>query len=461
MNRLITKDPYTQKVTGEFIYDNFDSVSQKVQKLKNLQKDWTRLSPHQRLEYVKSALSYFEENRQQIAKDICEQMGRPLHQATGEVNGLLERANWMCHIALDSLAPDKLTDKEGFVREIHHVPYGLIFVIAAWNYPLLITINSIIPALISGNVILLKHSNMTPKLGEHFQKAFGKLGDFKNLVQNLVSDHSLTGEIIESLPIDHVIFTGSVKGGHEILKYCQKRFITPLLELGGKDAGYVHKDANLLLAAETLVDGAMFNTGQSCCGIERVYVHEAVADEFIKRAEEIIENYKLGDPKNESTNMGPVAKVSGVDEMNTQVKEAQDLGAQVLCGGKSEKIDQAVFFQPTLIIKTNNQMRIMQEENFGPILPIMKVKNIDEAIALINDNDYGLTASIFTSDEHTADFFFENVDAGTIFMNRCDYLDPALPWTGYKNSGAGGSSLSKYGFYGVTKRKAKHFKVKL
>lgn len=461
---LITKDPFSGRPTGEFKYDSFATAKAKVEALIAGQKLWRMLPLPKRLEQVRSALTYFDKNREQIALDICEQMGRPLHQARGELKGFFERANYLCSIAESVLAPDVLHDKPGFDRSIEHAPLGLVFVISAWNYPLLITVNSVIPALLAGNTVLLKHSSLTPKIGKHFENAFGQLehtagqiGRLTTLAQIIV-DHQTTGQIIEELDIDHVVFTGSVSGGHSILEHTSKKFMMPALELGGKDAAYVHRDADLQHAVDTIVDGAMFNSGQSCCGIERAYVHQDIYDDFMKRAETLIRTYKLGDPKDEKTSLGPLAQAKAAGEMKAQIDDATKHGAKVIVGGGVEVIGQGTFFQPTLMSGVSNQMAIMQEENFGPILPVMPVKGLEEAIGLVNDSKYGLTAAVFTKTDDVARRFARDVNTGTVFMNRCDYLDPALPWTGVGDSGCG-SALSKYGFYHLTRRKGLHFKL--
>ena len=294
MPSLITKDPFTGKTTGEFAFDSLAQAQSKCEVLTENQKQWRTLPLIKRVALVQEALNYFEQNREVIANDICEQMGRPLHQSRGELNGFFERAKYLCGIAESVLAPDMINDKPGFDRSIEHAPLGVVFVISAWNYPLLITVNSVVPGLIAGNTILLKHSSITPKIGKHFENAFGQLGGMRVLSQ-IVVDHKTTGQIIEKLPIAHVVFTGSVAGGRSILQHTSKKFMMPALELGGKDAAYIHSDADIQHAVDTVVDGAMFNSGQSCCGMERAYVHKDVYDDFLKRAEKLIRAYKLGD----------------------------------------------------------------------------------------------------------------------------------------------------------------------
>ena len=460
MSELNCVNPFSGESTGVFKLESFEMQIEKVNLLKTTQKTWKTINLKERLILIKEGLTYFDVNRSEIAKDISEQMGRPLHYCDGEVNGFFERANYLCDIAIETLSPDVFTDKEGFERSIEQTPLGTIFVIAAWNFPLLITVNSIIPALLAGNTVLLKHSGQTPKIGKHFENAFNCLGDFSNLIFNSVLDHETTGRIIEELPVDHVIFTGSVNGGKQILNHTSKRFMTPGLELGGKDAAYIHHDSDIDYAVETIVDGCMFNSGQSCCGIERVYVHESVEQEFLEKASKLISEYKIGDPNDSTTTLGPLAQGKSASFMEAQVKDARSKGAKVLVGGEAQKISKGTFFQATLISNANHDMDVMKEENFGPILPVMKVKSTQEAIDLINDSDYGLTCAVFTKDTSVASNVADQADTGTVFMNRCDYLDPALPWTGVKNSGCG-SSLSKYGFYGVTRRKSIHFKIKL
>jgi acyl-CoA reductase-like NAD-dependent aldehyde dehydrogenase len=460
MSELNCVNPFSGESTGIFKLESFEEQKKKVTLLKETQKRWKNLDLKERLVLIKTGLSYFDKNRTEIAKDISEQMGRPLHYCEGEVNGFFERANYLCEISTETLSPDILNDKEGFDRSIEHAPLGTIFVIAAWNFPLLITVNSIIPALLAGNTVLLKHSGQTPKIGKHFENAFNKLGSFSNLIFNSILDHKTTGQVIEELAIDHVIFTGSVNGGKQILNHTSKRFMTPGLELGGKDAAYIHHDADIDYAVETIVDGCMFNSGQSCCGIERVYAHESIREEFLEKAEKLISEYKAGDPNESSTTLGPLAQAKAADFMEAQIKDAKNKGAKVLVGGDIQKISKGTFFQATLLSDATHEMEVMKEENFGPILPVMQVVNIQEAIDLINDSEYGLTCAVFTKDTSVASEIADQVDTGTVFMNRCDYLDPALPWTGVKNSGCG-SSLSKYGFYGVTRRKAIHFKTKL
>lgn len=454
---LKVKSPYSQKVVGEYPMDSFSSVKDKVTRLHQAQTKWKKVPLQQRVEAVKNALNYFANNKQHIASDISQQMGRPISQSPGEIGGLLERGNYLCSIAVESLSPKALPEKPGFDRSIARDPLGLIFVISAWNYPLLVTVNSVVPALLAGNTVLLKHSSQTPAIGQHFEKAFQSMAGFSDLLYQVVIDHTTTGKTIEELDIQHVVFTGSVSGGRQILQHTAKKFMQPQLELGGKDAAYVAEDADVDAAAATVVDGAMFNSGQSCCGIERAYVHRKVYDQFIKKSIELIAEYKLGDPLSESTNLGPLVTDKAARTADMQVQAAVREGAKVLAGGHIQQISAGHFYEPTLVVDVKQSMDLMQEENFAPILPVFPVDSLEQAIELVNDSKYGLTSAIFTKDPAKAKVFAENVNTGTVFMNRCDYLDPSLPWTGVKDSGCG-SALSHLGFLSVTRAKSIHFK---
>jgi acyl-CoA reductase-like NAD-dependent aldehyde dehydrogenase len=455
--KLIVKSPYSQKIVGEYTMDSLDSVKAKFNQAVEAQKKLKKVTLEKRIEAVQKALSYFTENKDAIARDISLQMGRPIKYSGGEVNGLLERANYLCSIAHDNLKPLTLPEKPGFYRAIERESLGVIFVISAWNYPLLVTINSVVPALLAGNSVLLKHSSQTPSIAMHFEKAFTSMDGINGLLQPLIIDHATTGKIIEELDVQHVVFTGSVKGGEQILKHTSKKFMQPQLELGGKDAAYIAEDADIAAAAATVVDGAMFNSGQSCCGIERAYVHKSVYQEFIKQCLLVLADYKLGDPMDSETNLGPLVTEKAANYAATQVNAATQQGAKVLAGGKITKKENGFFFEPTLMTEVKQNMEIMQEENFAPILPVLSVDSLEQAIEFVNDSQYGLTSAIFTKDLNKAKIFSANVNTGTVFMNRCDYLDPALPWTGVKNSGCG-SALSHLGFYSVTRAKAIHFK---
>jgi acyl-CoA reductase-like NAD-dependent aldehyde dehydrogenase len=458
MPTVQTVNPFTGEPIREWEQLDFSELAEAMARSRAGFVNWRQVPIAERVERVRGALDYFEANREEIAGDITAQMGRPLAQARGEVDGLLERFNFLCDIAPEVLGADGIAveaGKENYHREILHEPHGVVLIIAAWNYPLLVAASGVAAALLAGNTVLLKHSTRTLSIGEHFEKAFGADG----LLQHVVMDHANTARLIEEGDINHVVFTGSVGGGEKIYASTAKRFFDCNLELGGKDGAYGSADADIGQSAAMLVDGAMFNAGQCCCGIERVYVHEAVYDEFLAACQPLVESYTLGDPLDAATTQGPLAVASSAKLMETQIAEAVAADGQVLAGGRARQIGQGTFFEPTLLTVNRNDLAIMQEENFGPLLPVMKVADDAEAIGHLNDSDFGLTAVICTSDRERAEAFAGAVEAGTIFMNRCDYLDPALPWTGVKASGKG-SSLSRYGLLAMTRLKAIHFRTR-
>jgi len=426
--------------------------------LKTVGEKWKKVPIATRVELLRESLTYFERNKEEIAEDITVGMGKPLIQSENEIKGMLERANYLLEHAEGFLKPEVVENSSDFIKEIQHKPLGVLFIISAWNYPLLITINGLLSGLLAGNTVLLKHADITEKIGDHFEKAFGNIPGYLGVVRHAMMDHPTAAQVLKNSLVDHVVFTGSTEGGKQVYQLCTEGLIGCSLELGGKDAAYVAEDSDILEAAETIVDGCMYNTGQSCCGIERVFVHKEVYQPFIDNCKTLLEKYVLGDPQNPESNMGPLARASSLEKIAAQINHAQFLDATVESFGKNLHQLQGNYLHPTLITQATPEMDVMKEENFGPILPVCKVENDEEAIEFINRCEYGLTSSIFTRDIEKARHFSDNVETGTVFMNRCDYLDPALPWTGYKKSGLG-SSLSKYGFMELTKRKSIHFKL--
>ncbi len=384
-------------------------------------------------------------------------MGKPLSQARNEVKAFFHRAEQMLSIAKETLSPEILPAKPGFHLRIEHAPLGVVYNIAPWNYPLLTAVNVVVPALLAGNAVLLKHSPLTPLIGRHFESAFAE-GDPPNLVTSLILTDPQASRLISDPRINYVAFTGSVATGAKVYQQAAKRLIDAGLELGGKDPAYVAADADLDFAVENIIDGACYNAGQSCCAVERVYVHRTLYRAFLDRAKSVLEQYRFGDPLDEKTTMGPLARREAVPFLENQVKEAVRRKSRLLLGGKRVKGALGNFFPPTLLADVPNNAKAMQEESFGPLVPVMPVADDAEALARMNDSRYGLTASIWTSDRMRAELFARELEAGTVFQNRCDYLDPALPWTGTKESGIG-STLSPYGFYHLTRRKGIHFKT--
>ena len=436
-----------------------EAIQQTLAAASAAQQQWKNTPVAERQALCTRAVDAFVARRDEIAEELTWQMGRPISQAPGEVGGFEERARHMISIAADALADLDPGAKEGFTRYIRREPLGVVFIIAPWNFPYLTSVNAIMPALLAGNSVILKHSAQTPLCAERLQQAFDEAGLPEGVFQYLHLSHADTEAVIKSPLVDYVAFTGSVPGGEMVEQAAAGRFIGVGLELGGKDPAYVRKDANLQHAIETVTDGAMFNSGQSCCGIERVYVDEAVYDDFVAGVTELVSGYRLGRPDDADTNLGPLVKTAAADFARGQIEDAVTAGARALIdpAGFSANAESTPYLAPQVLVDVDHSMRVMTEETFGPVMGIMPVSGDDEAIKLMNDSEFGLTASVFTQDENAAIRIGDQVQTGTWFMNRCDYLDPALAWTGVKNSGRG-CTLSTVGFESLTRPKSYHLK---
>ncbi len=435
-------------------------IAAALEKARAAQTVWRHTPLSERQALLTKAVDAFVAKRDEIAEEISWQMGRPLSQAPGEVGGFEERARHMIEIGPKALADVAVEPKEGFTRFIRRDPLGVVFIVAPWNFPYLTAVNSVIPALMAGNAVILKHSAQTPLCAERFAEAFAAAGLPEGLFQFLHLSHADALKLIGSEGIDFVAFTGSVNAGRAVQEAGAKRFIGMGLELGGKDPGYVRPDVKLEQAVETLVDGAFFNSGQSCCGIERIYVHTDVYDDFVEGAAELVRSYRLGNPLEGDTNLGPMVRAAAADFVRGQTTEAVAKGAQALIDTDAFPMDRegTPYLAPQVLIDVDHSMRVMSEESFGPIVGIMKVTSDEEAIGLMNDSDFGLTASIWTTDEDAALSIGDRIETGTWFMNRCDYLDPALAWTGVKDSGRG-CSLSQVGYEQLTRPKSFHLRT--
>ena len=420
---------------------------------------WRRQSIAFRTRLLSAALDLFVQQTDKIAQDITLQIGRPLIFSPGEVKGLEERGRYMLGCAEEILSPYQPAGKNGFNRFIAREPLGIVLVIAPWNYPYLTAINCIIPALAAGNTVLLKHSSQTPLCAERMQQVFIEAGLPEGVFQFLHLSHRDTETLIQDSNIGFVNFTGSVPAGKLVQQSARQRFIDVGLELGGKDPAWVREDASLEFAIEQLVDGSFFNSGQSCCGIERIYVHQNIYKEFVDGFVEQTRQFNLGNPFEASTTLGPMVKSSAADFVREQIREAVLQGAEPLINESEFSFSQpgSAYLAPQVLVNVDHSMRVMYEESFGPVVGIMSVASDDEAVRLMNDSKFGLSASIWTADEAAALRIGSELETGTVFMNRCDYLDPSLVWTGVKDTGRG-KSLSVYGYDSVTRLKSYHFR---
>lgn len=426
------------------------------------QAEWRTVPVATRQEILRKAVAAFVAKKDEIAAEISWQMGRPISQAGGEVNGFKERADYMIDIAPEALGDYNPGEKAGFNRFIRREPLGVVAIIAPWNFPYLTAVNGVVPALMAGNAVVLKHSHQTPLCAERFAEAFEAAGLPKGLFQYLHLSHADAEKLMGDIRVDFVNFTGSVPGGHAVQKAVGGKFIATGMELGGKDPAYLRSDVNIDHAVENVIDGAFFNSGQSCCGIERIYAHESVFDAFVEKAADLVSQYRLGSPIDTETNLGPTVRASSAAFVRGQIADAIRDGAKALIDPSKFAANKegTPYLAPQVLINVDHSMRVMSEESFGPVVGIMKVTSDEEAIALMNDSEFGLTASIWTADEDAALSIGDRLQTGTVFMNRADYLDPALAWTGVKNSGRG-CTLSKLGYESLTRPKSFHLRTKI
>lgn len=459
-NTLKTISPIDGSVYVERPYATTDDIQKTLDKATSAQKSWKKAPLSERKNLCSKAIDAFVAKTDRIAEEICWQMGRPIRSAAGEVAGMEERARSMIELADKGLETIKLEQKPGFERWIQREPVGVVFVIAPWNYPYLTAINAILPAILAGNAVILKHSAQTPLCAERLHEAFTAGGLPEGVFQYLHLNHSDTEEVIKDQRIHYVAFTGSVAGGEMVEKAVVGRFIGVGLELGGKDPAYIRSDANLEQAVDTTMDGAFFNSGQSCCGIERIYVHQAVYDAFVKQAVDWVKALRLGRPDDAQTTLGPVVRAYAADFVREQTREAIESGAISHISSDDFPLDEpgSPYLAPQLLTEVDHGMRIMTEESFGPVVGIQKVSSDEQAILLMNDSEYGLTAAIFTQDIDEGIALGQQLNTGTFFINRCDYLDPELAWTGVKNSGHG-CTLSVMGYESLTRPKSFHIKI--
>jgi acyl-CoA reductase-like NAD-dependent aldehyde dehydrogenase len=438
---------------------NAAEIAKAVDAAREAQRAWRRVPIPERAAILTRFVEAMLAMKDEIGPEITRQMGRPIRYAAGELNGFAERARHMIAIAEGALAPVKPEAKAGFTRMVRRAPIGLVLTIAPWNYPYLTAVNTVVPALMAGNAVILKHAAQTILVGRRFAMAMEAAGLPEGLFQWLVLGHEDTSRLIASGAVDHVAFTGSVEAGRAIERAAAGTFASVGLELGGKDPAYVRGDADLSQAVETVIDGAMFNSGQCCCGIERVYVQRDVYDKFVAAAVALTAQYVLGDPRDEATTLGPMAQLRLAETVRAHHADALARGAKPHLDPRLFPADKAgtPYLAPQIFTNVNHSMLVMNEETFGPVIGIMPVRDDAEAIRLMNDSRYGLTAALFTRDEAAAEAIGMELETGTVFMNRCDYLDPGLAWTGVKETGRG-ATLSTLGYEALTRPKSFHLK---
>jgi len=451
--------PVDGKVYAERQALSLEAAQAAALRARKAQKAWAARPLDERIQLVSKGVARLNEMAGEVVPELAWQMGRPVRYG-GEFKGFNERAGYVADIAHYALAPLVIEASDDFERRIEREAHGVVFVIAPWNYPYMTAINTVAPALIAGNTVVLKHAAQTLLVGERMVRAFNEAGVPDDVLQNVFLTHESTSALIAGGYFNFINFTGSVEGGRSIERAAAGTFAGIGLELGGKDPAYVMEDAQLAAAVDTLMDGAFFNSGQCCCGIERIYVQESLFNDFVEQSVEWVSKFQLGNPLEQATTLGPMAHKRFAAVVREQIAAAVAQGAKPLIDSKLFPADDGgAYLAPQILIDVNHQMDFMREETFGPAVGIIKVKNDDEALALMNDSRYGLTASVWTADSERAARLGQQLETGTVFMNRADYLDPALCWTGVKDTGRGGS-LSVLGFQNLTRPKSYHFRKK-
>ncbi|WFR94072.1 aldehyde dehydrogenase family protein [Rhizobium tumorigenes] len=457
MSMIQCISPVNGEVYAERPGLSLEAAREAVARARKAQKDWARRPLEDRVQLVMKGVARLNEMVDDVVPELAWQMGRPIKYG-GEFRGFNERSNYVAAIAADALAPLVVEDSATFERRIEREAHGVVFVIAPWNYPYMTAINTIAPALMAGNVIILKHAAQTLLVGERMVQAFVEAGVPADVFQNVFLEHDIADALISEGSFNFINFTGSVAGGRAVERAAAGTFTGLGLELGGKDPGYVMEDADLDAAVDTLMDGATFNSGQCCCGIERIYVNETLYDAFVEKSVAWVSNYKLGNPLDPETTLGPMAHKRFAKVVREQIADAVGKGAKALVDPKLFPADDGgAYLAPQILVDVDHSMAFMREETFGPAVGIMKVKSDAEALELMNDSQYGLTVSLWTKDADRAARLGREIETGTVFMNRADYLDPALCWTGVKQTGRGGS-LSVLGFHNLTRPKSYHLK---
>ena len=458
---MVTVSPIDGSVCAEYELASAAAIEAALGLASRAQQVWKRVPISERAALCHRAVELMLTRADQLATELTWQMGRPVAHTPLEIRrGFQERARYMIDIARDTLADIAMEPKDGFNRFIRREPLGVVLVIAPWNYPYLVSVNAVIPAIMAGNTVVLKMSQQTPLVAERYAEAFREAGLPEGVFQYLHATHQDVAAMIGDRRVAFVSFTGSVEGGSAVQAAAARRFIATNLELGGKDPAYVRPDAPLEMTIENLVDGAYFNAGQSCCAVERIYVHRDVYRPFVDGFVDLTRQYRLGNPLDPGTTLGPMVRASAAAAVREQTAEAVDLGARALIERREFPADRegTPYLGPQVLVDVDHRMRVMTEETFGPVVGVMAVKDDGEAVALMNDSRYGLTGSIWTADEEAAVRIGDQVETGTWFLNRCDYLDPALAWTGVRDSGRG-CSLSRLGYDALTRPKSFHLRL--
>jgi acyl-CoA reductase-like NAD-dependent aldehyde dehydrogenase len=449
-------NPATEEIIREIQEDSLESVNQKFKLLQVAQVDWQIITLAKRIEILRTFSDLLERNIEALASILTSEVGKPLQQSRNEINGARARIKWLTDNAAKYLADELVTQEGNLTERISYEPLGVICNISAWNYPYLVGVNVFVPALLAGNAVMYKPSEYSTLTGLEIEKLLKEAGVPNNVFHVAIGARPV-GELLLELPFDGYFFTGSYKTGKYIYEKVASKMVPCQLELGGKDPLYVADDvADVKAVAAGTADGAFYNNGQSCCAVERIYVHEKVYDQYIDEFIKEVKSWKIGNPTEAGVYIGPLSRKDQVAFLEEQVRDAIQKSGKILVGGK--RIDgTGYYFEPTVITNANHQMNVMREESFGPIIGIMKVKGDDEASELMKDTEYGLTAAVYSSSQSRAENILRQINSGTGYWNCCDRVSAALPWSGRNHSGFG-ATLSHAGLRAFTKTKAYHMR---
>ncbi len=449
-------NPATEELIKEVADDNEQSVNKKFLELKSAQPNWARTPLKKRVELVQKFADLLKANIESLASVLTSEVGKPLQQSRNEINGACARIKWLTENAEKYLSEEVMVHETGLTEKIAYEPLGVIANISAWNYPYLVGINVFVPALLAGNSVFYKPSEYSTLTGLEIEKLLKEVGVPSSVFHVAVGNKDV-GEHLLNLPMDGYFFTGSYKTGKYIYEKVAHKMVPCQCELGGKDPLYVADDiADIKAVAAGTADGAFYNNGQSCCSVERIYVHEKIYDSYVDEFVKEVQSWKIGKPTEPGVYIGPLSRSQQVDFLQEQVSDAVEKGATILTGGKRIP-GKGFYFEPTVLVNVNHSMDVMCEESFGPIIGIVKVKNDDEASQLMNDTQYGLTAAVYSSNQKRAETILQQINSGTGYWNCCDRVSAAVPWSGRKHSGFG-ATLSHVGLRAFTKSKAYHLR---
>jgi acyl-CoA reductase-like NAD-dependent aldehyde dehydrogenase len=448
-------NPATGAPIDELGADDAASVATKAAAARLAQPRWAATPLAERLAAIRRFRAGLVAELETLAATLTREVGKPIGQSRNELNGLLPRIDFFLEQTEGAIRDEPVFDGGSMHERIGHIPLGVVGNISAWNYPYFVGCNVIVPALLTGNAVLYKPSEYATLTGLHIARLLHGAGVPNGVMQTLVGGGEV-GAALLAQRIEGLFFTGSHATGVRIAQALAPRLVKLQLELGGKDPSYVRADADPKVAAESLADGAMYNTGQSCCSVERIYVHESLHDAFVERFLATVAGFKVGDPMNDATYIGAIARAPQLDLLDAQVADAKARGARLRCGGHRLP-GPGNWYAPTVFTDVDHSMALMREESFGPIIGIQKVRGDDEAVALMNDTRYGLTAGVYTRDETRAHELLARVNAGSVYWNCCDRVSPRLPWSGHGDSGIG-LTLSTHGIRTFTRPKAWHLR---